>query len=73
MNWRTPPVLMHPRIDGAFSEWSEEYLLARDAKGDATAAFDITMVAARTAATRPSLHFDLGRELHLQRLWSGEL
>jgi exonuclease III len=55
-----------PQIDGVFSEWSEEHLVARDAKGDATAAFDVTKVAARTNGTVLYLHFDIGKELNLQ-------
>ena len=53
-----------PTIDGLFSEWGEEHLVARDAKGDATAAFDITTVAARTNGTELYLHFDIGTELN---------
>ena len=55
-----------PAIDGQFSEWKEEHLVARDDQGDATGAFDITTVSARTNGSQLYLHYDIGRDINLQ-------
>ena len=55
-----------PTIDGVFSEWSDDHLAVQDAKGDATAAFDVTKVAARTNGSELYLHFNIGNEINLQ-------
>ena len=57
-----------PTIDGVFSEWREEQIVARDAVGDATGSFDVTKVAAVTNGTELYLHFDIvtGAEINLQ-------
>ena len=61
-----------PMIDGMFSEWKEKHLVARDDKGDAIGAFDITKVAARTNGSELYLHFDIGHEINLQNGADGD-
>ena len=54
-----------PTIDGVFSEWRDEHVVARDDEGDATGSFDVTKVAAVTNGTELYLHFDIGTEINL--------
>ena len=55
-----------PTIDGVFSEWRDEHVVARDVDGDATGSFDVTKVAAVANGTELYLHFDIGTEINLQ-------
>jgi len=55
-----------PTIDGLFTDWSDQSVVANDAQGDASGAFDITKVAATTNGTELYLHFDTGSELNIQ-------
>ncbi|MHB0958228.1 MAG: endonuclease/exonuclease/phosphatase family protein [Pirellulaceae bacterium] len=55
-----------PRIDGLFDEWREGSRSVVDETGDATAAFDLARVDARSHGTQLYLHFHIGRELNLQ-------
>ena len=54
-----------PTIDGVFSKWREEHVVARDDQGDATGSFDVTKVAAVTNGIELYLHFDIGIEINL--------
>lgn len=54
------------RIDGAFQDWKDVPLCARDPKGDATGAFDITRVYATSHGSILNLRFDTTSLLNLQ-------
>lgn len=55
-----------PTIDGVFSEWTPELVVASDATGDAHGSFDISSVSATTNGAELYLQFDIGNELNLQ-------
>lgn len=55
-----------PAVDGVFDEWKDEYIVARDAVGDATGAFDIKTVWARSDEKMLYLAFELDKPLNLQ-------
>ncbi len=54
------------RIDGDFADWKGIPICARDPKGDATGAFDLTRVYASSQGASLYLRFDTGRVLNLQ-------
>ena len=54
------------RIDGAFEDWKDVAVCARDPKGDATGAFDLTNVYAASQGSILYLRFDTGNLLNLQ-------
>jgi endonuclease/exonuclease/phosphatase family metal-dependent hydrolase len=49
-----------PCIDGRFDDWSEAHLLATDAEGDGTGAFDLSRVYAQSRGSELYLRFDVG-------------
>jgi hypothetical protein len=53
-------------IDGDFSDWDHEHLVAIDPAGDAEGAFDVTRVWLQTHGTIVFLRFDTGRVLNIQ-------
>ena len=55
-----------PILDGRFDDWSEEDVVARDAKGDHAGAFDLGHVAFKTDDSFLYLHFNVGKILNLQ-------
>jgi hypothetical protein len=61
-----PPAPAQPRTDGLFDDWQRVPLLASDAAGDATGAFDVTRVQAQSRGSVLFLRFDTGRTLNLQ-------
>ncbi|NQV31501.1 MAG: hypothetical protein HQ515_02350, partial [Phycisphaeraceae bacterium] len=54
------------RIDGDFADWNGVETLARDPKGDATGAFDVTQVFAASRGSMLYLRFDTGTVLNIQ-------
>lgn len=54
------------RIDGDFQDWKDVKVLARDPKGDAKGAFDVTQVFAVSQGSTLYLRFDVGTVLNLQ-------
>ena len=54
------------RIDGAFQDWKDVTVCARDPKGDAKGAFDITKVYAASQGSILYLRFDTTTVLNLQ-------
>jgi len=54
------------RIDGDFSDWQDAKTLARDPKGDARGAFDITRVYVTNRGTSLYIRFDTGSILNIQ-------
>lgn len=54
------------RIDGDFADWKEVKMLARDPKGDATGAIDVTHVYAASQGSMLYLRFDAGTVLNIQ-------
>jgi hypothetical protein len=61
-----PPAPAQPRVDGLYDEWQGVPLLASDAAGDATGAFDITRLQAQSRGSVLYLRFDTGRTINLQ-------
>ena len=55
-----------PILDGHFDDWSDEDVVARDARGDHAGAFDLGRVAFKTDDSYLYLHFDVGKSLNLQ-------
>ncbi len=54
------------RIDGAFQDWKDVRVCARDPKGDAKGAFDITTVCAASQGSMLYLRFDTTNLLNIQ-------
>ena len=55
-----------PTVDGVFSDWTTQSVVASDVSGDATGAFDITKVLATTDGTKLYVCFDTGSVRNLQ-------
>lgn len=54
------------RMDGQFNDWAGVPMLANDAVGDGTGAFDVTQVQATSRGTWLLLRYDVGRVLNVQ-------
>jgi len=54
------------RIDGDFEDWKDVEISARDPKGDAKGAFDVSRVFVTSQDSMLYLRFDVGRVLNLQ-------
>ncbi len=55
-----------PRVDGTFQEWIAANLIASDAAGDASGAFDVQKVYATNRGTRLFLRFEITSTLNVQ-------
>jgi endonuclease/exonuclease/phosphatase family metal-dependent hydrolase len=55
-----------PIIDGVFSDWGKQHVVAGDEKDDSTGAFDLTTVAVATSDSELYIHFDIGNIINLQ-------
>jgi endonuclease/exonuclease/phosphatase family metal-dependent hydrolase len=53
------------RMDGLFDDWAGVEPLAQDPAGDASGAFDVTVLRARSEGTRLALWFDVGARRNL--------
>ena len=62
----TPLTASRMRIDGDFEDWKDVEISARDPKGDAKGAFDVSRVFATSQDSTLYLRFDVGRVLNLQ-------